>query len=498
MSDRSAQGSGLRVETVVELLAQSTSVIVNERGEERTAQDLLQAGTRLAAQLANAGIDRGDRVAVQMQNSWLYLELLAASAVGGFVLMSVNLRVAPVLAESLVERSGARLVIRAHDDLPGDADAAPSGSPAPATADDRYVIFSTSGTTSAPKLVVHQQGSIARHAGDVATHFGYNHDSVVMIPMPLCGVFGFTVLWGAIAGHAKIVMPTAFEAEETGRLIGEHGVTSLHGSDDMYHRLLATDHDLSSIGPSGYARFNSALDGIVERCEERGVPLAGLYGMSEVQALYAFRGALGLPFEQRWQPGGELVSIEASCRVVDDELQLQGPSLFEGYLADGGSEIDAELTEQNFDGPWFRTGDLAVDEGSHRFEYVTRIGDVMRLGGFLVAPVEVEGALMQLDAIDQAQVVAVGLEQGARPVAFVIAAVDETVDETAIIAHCHDRLARFKSPVRVITVDSFPVTDGPNGVKIQRAELRRMAEVAAWSLATAHGCRGSADLRSEA
>jgi fatty-acyl-CoA synthase len=98
----------------------------------------------------------------------------------------------------------------------------------------------------------------------------------------------------------------------------------------------------------------------------------------------------------------------------------------------------------------------------------------MRLGGFLVAPVEVEGAIMRLDEIDQAQVVAVSLAKGARPVAFVILAAGAQLDEQAVIDHCAETLARFKCPVRVVAVDEFPVTDGPNGVKIQRNKLREM------------------------
>jgi len=460
----------VRVETVVELLEQSESVIVDEHGNERSTADVLAAGQRLAADFAAFGVQPGDRVAVQMLNGPLYVDLLAAAAVGGFVIMSVNMRFADSLAESLIERSGARMVIRSAEDLPArtpDPMIAAVGA-----ADDRFVIFTTSGTTSAPKLVVHQQRSVAVHSGDIAAGFGYDRDSVIMIPLPLCGVFGFSVLWGAMAGHSKIVMPQTFAAEESGRLIEEHGVTALHGSDDMFHRLLGTNWDLSSITSSGYARFNSALDGVVERCDARGVPLSGLYGMSEVQALYAFRGASGLPIDQRWQAAGAVVSPNASYRVVDDELQLQGPSLFEGYLADGGAEIDAELTARNHDGPWFKTGDLAVAEGPRSFEYISRIGDAMRLGGFLVAPTEIEGVLMEFDAIDQAQVVAVDLEGGARPVAFVIAAPGASVDEQDAIAHCGESLARFKCPVRVVTVDKFPVTDGPNGVKVQRAKLR--------------------------
>lgn len=460
---------------VAELLAASTSVIIDEHGTERTCADVLEAGARLAADLTAAGLQPGDRIAVQMENTPLYLDLLSAAAQGGFVIMSVNKRFADSLAASLITRSGSQRVIRSHDDLPPSTDFEPplrTGA-----ADDRFVIFTTSGTTSAPKLVVHQHRSVVAHAVDVARAFGYHEQSVVMVPLPLCGVFGFTVLWGALAGNATVILPTSFDVDDTARLIQHHRVTSLHGSDDMFHRLLETDADLSSITSSGYARFNSALDGIVERCDERGVPLSGLYGMSEVQALYAFRGGDGLSLEDRWRPAGRLVSPRAERRVVDDELQLQGPSLFEGYLVDGGDEIDRELTDAHFDGPWFRTGDLAKEDGPRSFEYITRMGDVMRLGGFLVAPAEVEGVLMNYAGIDQAQVVAVGREQGARPVAFVITSSGEPVEEAAVIAHCQATLARFKSPVRVVTVDAFPVTDGPNGVKIQRTELRRQGEV---------------------
>ena len=470
----------IRVETVVELLEQSRSVMVDEHGVERTCGEILAAGRVLADRLAAAGVQPGDRVAVQMQNGPLYLDLLAAAAIGRFVLMSVNLRFGDALATSIIERSGARLCVRSVDDVPPPDPRSPStaaqGDTVAATGDDRFVIFTTSGTTSAPKLVVHNQRSIAVHAADVAVGFGYDESSVVLIPLPLCGVFGFTVVWAALAGHSRVVMPTAFDAQETGRLIDQHQVTSMHGSDDMFHRLLDTEWDLSSIETSGYARFNSALDGIVERCETRGVQLAGLYGMSEVQALFAYRGGPGRSVEERWRAAGALVSPQAQCRVVDDELQLQGPSLFEGYLVDGGDRIDTELTEANFDGPWFKTGDLAVQDGPRSFEYVTRIDDVMRLGGFLVAPAEVEGVIMQLAEIDQAQVVAVGLETGARPVAFVILSEGAVLDEQAVIEHCAAHVARFKCPVRVVAIDEFPVTDGPNGVKIQRAKLRSMGE----------------------
>ena len=101
---------------------------------------------------------------------------------------------------------------------------------------------------------------------------------------------------------------------------------------------------------------------------------------------------------------------------------------------------------------------------------------LMRLGGFLVSPAEVEQVLLQLDGVDAAQVVAVDRPGGARPVAFVVA--PGGVDESAAIIHCHERLARYKVPVRVIAIDEFPTTPSANGTKIQKVKLRAIAATA--------------------
>lgn len=459
--------------TVADLFEHSRATIRcsdGQKGVELSAGEVFERGLRRAASFRAAGANPGDRIAVQMTNTALYLEMLAACAVGGFVLMSVNTRFSPDLATSLIERSGARWLVRSVQDLPAASEVTLEHV---ASSDDRFVIFTTSGTTSAPKLVVHRQRSVALHASDVARQFRYTDDSTLLIALPLCGTFGLTVLMGGLAGDSRILL-CDFDALTVANLVEHHQVTSMHATDDMFHRMLGCGHDLSSLECAGYARFNTSLDRIVDDAENAGVDLLGLYGMSEVQALFAMRDP-ALPKAQRWKPGGELTSEAADYRVVDSELQLKGPSLFEGYLADGGDVIDQQLTAGNFDDGWFRTGDLAVAEDDRGFRYETRIGDSMRLGGFLVAPAEIETTLQELDAIDQAQVVAVDLPQGARPVAFVIAQPGMTVDEAAAIDHCRVRLATFKAPIHVVTVDEFPVTDGPNGIKIQRTKLRDQA-----------------------
>jgi fatty-acyl-CoA synthase len=252
----------------------------------------------------------------------------------------------------------------------------------------------------------------------------------------------------------------------------------MNGSDDMFHRLMNHGADLSSLRCGGFAQFNASLADITERADQHGASLVGLYGMSEVQALFAVRDPLA-PSAERARAGGHVVSPRADARIIDDELCVRGPSLFAGYLAEGGAVIDEDLTaaHRHDDGEhiWFRTGDLATADGERSFEYLSRLGDVLRLGGYLVAPAEIIEVLCTAPDVVDAQVVSVARATGTRPVAFVITSGENTIDERAIIEHCAAHLARYKVPVRVVAVDAFPVTDGPNGVKVRLTELREYA-----------------------
>jgi fatty-acyl-CoA synthase len=455
---------------VLQMFTESRATFRFDGGHEATAGELVEQGCRVATWLQHHGVGRGDRLAVRLPNDADYIRLLLACAAGGFVAVSVNTRYSDVEAAELIQRTGARTIAtdgsepwRSHPPI------GPIGG-----GDDPYVVFTTSGTTSRPKLVLHQQRSIADHAHDAAVGFSYGPDDVVLVVMPFGGTFGLTSLTAAVASGARVVVSN-YDTATTAAMIAAERVTCVNGSDDMFHRLLEHGADLSSIRLAGYGRFNTSLDGIVERAEGAGATLTGLYGMSEVQALYSLRDPTGTP-ERRSRPGGTLVSPEAAYRVVDGELQLRGPSLFAGYLAEGGADIDADLTSRHFDDGWFRTGDLAEPQGDRTFEYQTRMGDVLRLGGFLVSPAEIEQVLIQIPGIEQAQVVAVDRPGGARPVAFVIAPTG--IDDAAAIEHCGAQLARYKVPVRVIAIAEFPTTASANGTKIQKVKLRAQAEAA--------------------
>ena len=127
---------------------------------------------------------------------------------------------------------------------------------------------------------------------------------------------------------------------------------------------------------------------------------------------------------------------------VDGELSFRGPAVLACYLGDP----DATGRVLATDG-WFRSGDLGRLTADGGFEYLARIGDSLRLRGFLVDPAEIEGRLERHPAVEVAQVV--GVERpdvGHVAVAFVRLAAEVT--ERELLTFCAAGIAGFKVPAR--------------------------------------------------
>lgn len=466
-----------------------------------------------AALLAREGIDAGDRVALWLPNSVDYLALIFACARRGALAVHVNTRFRATEVGFLLKRSRAKILVTAWGFVPVDfaaifaeiapderpalerivgrhaavrdlaglpvAPLAPAGAVADrATPDAPCLTFTTSGTTSGPKLVLHQQRSIARHAADVAPVLRTDAPGAgVLAAIPLCGTFGQTLALSGVAGGAHLVLTEQFDGARAETLIRKHRITHTAGGDDMLGRIAeaAEGRPFETLVFSGFARFTPTAAASIAAADAVRMFPRGLYGSSEVQALFAFA-----PDDRRTMDGGVPVSTLTQLSVrdpetgapvpdgADGELCIKAPSNFVGYLDDP----PATAKSHTADG-FFRTGDLARIEPPG-FVFKSRIGDTLRLGGFLVNPEEIEAFLQTLPGVAEAQVVAADRAGTRRAVAFLRVAPGRETSEHAVLAACAS-LARYKQPARVIFLDAFPVTDGPNGVKIQRARLREMA-----------------------
>lgn len=484
--------------------------------------DLIERSVRVAGGLAALGVKRGDVVALWLPNVAEYVVLLLAAERLGACVAGLNTRYRCEELGSIMRTARARTLVmmpefhgvdfaailrEVRDVLPdlhavitlGATDAVP-GSVAyetlersePAFADDPnegvpLVAFTTSGTTSAPKLATHDAASAARHARNDAAAFELGEGDVNLCVLPFCGVFGFCAMLATFAGGGTVLAMPVFDGAAAARAIARHGVTHLFGTDPMLAAILDAARDVStlrSLRRGGFADFGGRLTSELERWErEAGVRFGGLYGSSECFALMT-SWPVELSAVERARVGGVLVDDEIAVRAVDPEsgkvcahgapgeLQFRGYNVTQGYLGNPA----AAATAFTPDG-WFRSGDLGSTLDDRSFVFAARLGDSLRLRGYLVDPREIEEFLERHPSVAKAQVVGADGPAGQVPVAFVQPRKDATIDADELKQFARERVAVYKVPEMFVVVDTFPTTPSPNGEKIRKAELRERARV---------------------
>ncbi|KAF1043160.1 MAG: 3-[(3aS,4S,7aS)-7a-methyl-1,5-dioxo-octahydro-1H-inden-4-yl]propanoyl:CoA ligase [Herbaspirillum frisingense] len=486
--------------------------------------------TRTAAWLHAQGVAPGDRVAVWMVNHMEWLAMYFGLAKIGAAMMTVNTRYRSHELAYILERSEASMLVlqlnfRKIDfpavlrDVPADAalalkkvavvDAAGAAMPpevlgkptvafdlaglpdAPvadvSSPDAHSILFTTSGTTSGPKLVLHPQRTVSTHSQRVAPAYGFTEEGTrLLAALPFAGVFGFNAAMAAFAAGKPIVVMDTFDGPGAAQLINRHRVTHVFGSDEMFRRIIENgqgDLPFPSARVFGFACFHPGIVEYTQAAWLRGIPMIGLYGSSEVQALFSLQQR-ALPLEERIKGGGMPAShgLGAEVRIRDVDsgkllapgqsgaIEIRADTNFIGYL----NNPEATAKAIDADG-YFRTGDVGYLREDGSFVYVTRQGDAMRLGGYLVSPVEIEDVIKTVPGVADVQVVAVDIANQTRPVAFVIADAGSRPAEQDMLRAAGAALAAFKVPAHIWLVEEFPTTQSSNGTKIQRVKLRDMA-----------------------
>ena len=488
---------------------------------------------RVAALMASQGAVRGDRLALWMPNCLAWLVTFLACARLGIIVVAVNTRFKEHEVGQLLTRgqcrwlafwpafkglpfvdilkrvdpaaisrlSGVFVAGQAPDleplraEWPGlcltalcNEDVVPGGAaiPDPGQDDDGALVYTTSGTTSAPKLVLHRQRGLTQHGRIAAEAYGTSADSVVLLAAPLCGAFGFSTMLAGLVPGATLVSLAVFDAHTTVRQIREYGVTHTFANNELIGLLLqaapAEQRPFPSLRYVGYASFSPSMDDLPERALQAGIPIAGLYGSSELQALVAGQ-RLDADWQYRRVAGGTLAAGDARVRAVDPDsgavlphgaigqMEIKAPSLMSEYLDDP----DATRKAVRADG-YFRTGDLGFTLSEHAFIFQGRDGEHLRLAGFLVNPMEIEAFIRSIAGVQAVQVVGAQLGGKTVPVAFVIPQPDATLHEAEIIQTCRAAMAKFKVPERVVLVAQFPMVQSANSNKVQKHALREKAQ----------------------
>ncbi|MGY2065342.1 AMP-binding protein [Blastococcus sp. SYSU DS0619] len=366
----------------------------------------------------------------------------------------------------------------------------PAAGPADLPAPDPQalaVAFTTSGSTGMPKLAAHRAAGVLSHAVADAAVLGIGRGEHVLCALPLSGTFGHTLAMATLAAGGVCVLEPVFDPDVVLDDMAAHAVTHVACGDDLMARLAEAwrrrRRDLPSWRWWGAADFQGhARELAAWAAETFGTTTSGVYGSSELFALTAVWPP-EVPAPDRWAGGGRLVSGALRVRAADPEtgavvpfgqegeLQFRGPNVVDSYLGDPGA-ADRAFTADG----WFRSGDLGRLTAANAFVYVVRMGDALRLRGFLVDPAGIEQRLGEHPDVATAKVVGVEGADGATvAVGFVVAVPGREPEPADLRRWCARTLAGFKVPAAVHVIDEMPTTSGTNGVKIRADVLRERA-----------------------
>ncbi len=370
----------------------------------------------------------------------------------------------------------------------------PAGPPLVVSPEDNATIFYTSGTTGKPK------GALASHRGATTavlatllsqvrayvrrgeappTPTSANAQKRHVVCIPFFHVTGcFSLLNVAITMGAILILMRRWDPEDAMALVERERATGIGGVPTIAWQLLehpARDkYDLSSLDMITYGGAPAPPE-LVRRIRHDLPRVAAGSGWGMTETCATFTHHVGEDYEHRPDscgpatPVGELRIVGANGETLPPgevgELWAYGPHVVKGYWN------NPQATAETFKDGWLKTGDLARLDAEGFCYIVDRIKDVIIRGGENIYSVEVEDALYTHPAVMDAALVPIPHHVlGEEPGAVVTLKPGAEATEAELKAHVAERLAGFKTPVRIL-MSREPLPRNANG-KILKTKLR--------------------------
>lgn len=485
-------------------------------GTELTYTAFLDQIERFAGWLKRrAGVRKGDRVMLYMQNSpqWLiaYYGTLRADAI-----------VVPVSPMSrskelayFLEDSGARVMVCARnlvEEVPGGREAASLDQiivatysdyirpghdyqlpewltevPAPvpetipwgevmeaaepageftAEPDDISLLPYTSGSTGQPKACIHTHRTFMHNiAGSGLWHWPWPGSAFLALP-PMCHVGGLahSVHLPAFAGGTVVPLPR-WDAKLALQLMERVGIA--HASIlptaiiDMLAQPDLERYDLSNlrrITAGGASMPTAVWQGLRDKL---GLDFIEGYGLTETAATTHLnpierpkRQCLGIPFFNTDSRVVDPVTLEPLGVNEPGEIVVRGPQLFKGYW---NRPEDTRAAHVEIDGhTYFRTGDVGYVDDEGYYFMTDRAKRMINASGYNVWPAEVESVLYDHPGVKEVCVIGAADSHRGETVKAVIVAADDNLTEEALIRWSRDRMAAYKYPRIIEFVSELP------------------------------------------
>ena len=344
---------------------------------------------------------------------------------------------------------------------------------------DTAIIMYTSGTTAMPKGAMLSHESFSRYAASIKKRMRLDEDDIFWAALPMFHIGGVAFVIASLFVGSTFIHTGNYNPDVALQQIrDERPTVALPAFETIWVPIV--NHPTREEGDFDSIRLVMVV-GVPERLRQfqeqtPHAPILNCFGQTEVCAFLSLCELDDEP-ELRFTKGGfplpgmiAEVHDPESGEILPNgsigELWYRGPNMFDGYFR------DPELTEEVFDERgFFRTGDICELDEDGRVTFVSRLKDMLKVGGENVSAAEVEGYLLTHPSIALAQVVAAPDERYVEvPAAYIQLKPDTQATEDEIIDFCRGKIATYRVPRYVRFVDDWPMS----GTKIKKVILREM------------------------
>ncbi len=463
--------------------------------------ELNDRASRIAAQLHELGVHKGDRIAYLAPNDVVYFDLFFACAKIGAIFVPLNYRLNHHELTYILSDADAKLVIF-HQSLFSLVESIKRelsevtlidmeneypewllqgdrwDTEADITMRDPLIIIYTGGTTGLPKGVVLTHKNILANAINTIVSWKLSSRDITYTILPLFHTGGLNAVTIPViyAGGAAVI-GKQFDPASTLKIIANERITILLLVPTMHHMVLQhplfetikIEHKpifLSGGAPCPLPIYDGYLRRGFSFKEGYGLTEAGPnnFYLSPQEALKKI-GSVGKPMIHNHITLRNDYDQPVAAGEVG-EIVIEGDHIFAYYWN------NPEATAKTVKNGKLYSGDLGRFDEDGYYYIVGRKKEMIITGGENIYPLEVEKVLQNHPSISEAVVIGVDDQKwGEKVIAFIVCKDDEILSKEDLIPYCHQHLARYKTPKNFYFLDELPKT--PVG-KIDKKQLSRI------------------------
>ena len=455
-------------------------------GPDRTLNRQQLVGEARALGAALAGQTAAPVVALYLPMTTAFVSAFFGTLYAGKTVLPMNMLLPVEELGYILTDSGADLIVTLADFKPklsalparvvaltelkplADAPALPRPKP-----DDLATLLYTSGSTGKPKGVELTHRNLLVNSLDSLSAMSLTPEHRVLACLPTFHTYAITgTMLAPLLGGAGVVTLPRFDPELALATASQHQCTVFIMVPSMY-RLVARRQETRKL-PVPLKIAVSGAEPLPAEVNERfqkvfGIPLHEGYGMTETSPVIAVNrldahrpGTVGKPLAHVAVRIADPETLQEMPRGEVGEIWVRGESVMRGYH--GKPEETAKVLTP--DG-WLRTGDMGALDADGYLRITGRLREMVKVGGEMVFPAEVENALQKHPAVFECGVVGAKDEKRGESVkAFVVLIPGKAATGDELIEHCRQQLAPYKVPRTIEFRESLP--KGPTGKVLRR------------------------------